>query len=122
MVDNASMKTKKKLQLHWLIRGYESTRTIFERKVKYGIFNERQTKTLLMVLAGTDLTFEEILGACARKTSKIHNDLLVVQHQASASASVYMFTCGCGNRYFTAEIVEREERQARTVKATGQET
>lgn len=110
---------KDKFQLHWLIRGYESTKKIFERKVKYGVFSEQQIQTLLMVLAGTDLNFDEILGACARKGTKIHTDLLKVEHEASQS--VYIYTCGRGNRYFIAEIAERKERQAQIAKNLGQE-
>ena len=102
-----------------VIRGCESTKTIFEQKVKYGVFGEQQIKTLLMVLAGRDLQLEEIFCACASKRSNIHNDLLAVEHHATKS--VYMYTCGRGTRSFTAEIAEREERQARIAKTMGQE-
>jgi hypothetical protein len=94
---------KRPPQQHWVITGYESTRKIYERKVKAGIFNEKQTERLLMALSAKDLTFDEILGACAKKKTKISNGLLTVHRETAR----YLFWCG-QNRYFTAEIAEHK--------------
>jgi hypothetical protein len=90
-------------QQHWIITGYESTRKIYERKVKAGFFNEQQIQSLLMALCATDLTFDEILGAYAKRKTKLSNHLLEVHRETSR----YMFWCG-QNRYFTAEIAEHK--------------
>lgn len=101
------MKTKRQRkrapQLHWLITGYESTKKIYEQRVEAGLFSEQQIKALLMALAATDLTFDEILGAYAKKKTKLSNNLLVVNRETTR----YMFWCG-QNRYFTAEIAEHK--------------
>jgi hypothetical protein len=94
---------KRPPQLHLVIKGYESTKKIYERKVKAGLFNEQQIERLLMALCAKDLTFDEILGACAKKKTKLSNDLLAVHRETSR----YMFWCG-QNRYFTAEIAEHK--------------
>ena len=94
---------KKAPQQHWVITGYESTRKIYERKVKAGLFNEKQIERLLMALSAKGLTFDEILGACAKKKTKMSNGLLAVHRESSC----YLFWCG-QNRYFTAEIAEHK--------------
>jgi hypothetical protein len=100
----AKRPSKKRLpQLHWVITGYESTNKIYERTVKAGLFNEEQIKNLLMALCATDLTFDEILGAYAKKKTKLSNNLLAVNRESSR----YMFWCG-QNRYFAAEIAEHK--------------
>jgi hypothetical protein len=94
---------KRAPQQHWIIRGYESTKKIYERQVKEGVFSERQIEALLMALAAKDLSDDEILGAYAKKHTSISNDLLAVHRETTR----YMFWCG-QNRYFTAEIAEHK--------------
>jgi hypothetical protein len=49
------------------------------------------------------VTFDEILGAYARKKTKVSNELLAVHRETTR----YLFWCGQG-RYFTAEIAEHK--------------
>lgn len=88
---------------HWLIRGYDSSKTIYEKQVEEGLFSEQQIQLLLMTLAASELNFDEILGACAKKKTKLHNGLLVVHRETTR----YLFWCG-NSRYFTAEIAEHK--------------
>lgn len=101
------MKTKRQRkglpQQHWVITGYESTKKIYEQRVEAGLFNEGQIEALLMALAATDLNFGEILGAYARKRTKLSNNLLTVHRETTR----YMFWCG-QNRYFAAGSCLRE--------------
>ena len=63
-------------QRYWQIRGYNGTTQIFEREVPVGYFSEDQIKCLLKALAAkAGLEFDEMVGAYARKKSKISNDL-----------------------------------------------
>ena len=88
---------------YWLIRGYGLRgEKIFERRVALGQFTKAQIQFLLRALvARAGLNFDEIVGAYARRKTKIANDLLGV-HKESAQL-VYM--CGdCPN--FTASVVD----------------
>ncbi len=93
---------------HWIIRGYESAEKIYERKVKAGVFSERRIEILLMALSAKQLTFDEIVGACAKKKTKLRNELLTVQRETTR----YMLWCGKG-RYFTAEIAQQKRIKVR---------
>jgi hypothetical protein len=100
-------KKRRSQPIHWLIRGYEGTDKIYERKVGAGVFGGRQIEMLLMALAAKHLTFDEILGACAKKNTKLHNKLLAVHRESS----FHMLSCG-QDQFFTAEIAERQELRA----------
>jgi len=74
---------------HWLIRGYDSMRLIFEREVKAGQLSEEEVKALLRTLAAkAGLSFDEIVGAYAKRRTGIANDLLFVQKRRSLSKIV----------------------------------
>ena len=63
----------------WEIRGYDSTTEIFKSHVPVSCFGERRIQELLKALAAkAGLTFDEIVGAYARKNATLANDLLVV--------------------------------------------
>jgi len=87
-------------QKYWHIEGYDSTKNIYDIKVKVGCFSETQIKALLMTLAAkAGLNFDEISGAYAKKNTKISNELLLVQKDGPAPN----YTCG-DNPYFTARV------------------
>ena len=88
-------------QRYWHIEGYDSLTKIYDRKVKSGYCGENQIQSLLKALAArAGLSLDEIVGAYARKRSKISNDLLLVRRDGPYQ----VFTCG-GNPHFVARIV-----------------
>ena len=81
----------------WLIRGHDGFKTIFERKVKLGQFTVDQIQNLLQALAAkAGLDFDEIVGAYAKRKTKIANGLLFVhkdpRHPTYMCGSVPVFT------------------------------
>jgi len=88
-------------QSYWKIEGFDSTEKIFERKIKVGIFSERQIQSLLMALAAkAGLGCDEIVGAYARRRTKVANNLLEVQKGGLCP----VYSCG-GNPHFSAKVV-----------------
>jgi hypothetical protein len=82
----------------WTIRGYDSSKTIYEKEVDRGQLTDVQVEALLKALVATcALTFDEIVGAYARKRTKISNDLLVVQRSSNGRE----ISCGT-NPHFIA--------------------
>ena len=92
-------------QRYWHIEGYNSTTKIFNKKVKVGCFSENKIKSLLMTLAAkAGLNFNEIVGAYAKKNTKISNELLSIQKDGSYP--VYM--CG-DNPHFLARVISDKQ-------------
>lgn len=86
---------------HWLIQGYDSQTKIYERRVSIGQLTDGQVEAMLMALvARAGLTFDEIVGAYAKKRTKISNRLLVVNRDGPNQR----FMCG-DNPFFTARGV-----------------
>ena len=89
-------------QSYWHIEGYDSLTKIYDRKVKSGYYGENQVQALVKALAAkAGLSFDEIVGACARKRTKISNDLLSVRRDGP----YLVFTCG-DNPHFIARFVK----------------
>jgi hypothetical protein len=87
----------------WLIRGYNSTTLIYEKTLPLATFSERQVRSLLQALtAKAGLTNDEIIGAYARRGSKLHTGLLDV----SKDGPKCKFSCG-SNPFFTARSTSR---------------
>jgi hypothetical protein len=85
---------------YWLIRGNDGFKTIFETKVKFGQFTADQIHNLLKALtAKKGLTCEEIVGAYAKRGTKIANDHLIIRYDFPT------YMCG-SNPFFTASIVD----------------
>ncbi len=89
-------------KLCWLIRGYDSSVPIYETRIDVGQITENQIKALLMALAAkAGLTYDEIVGAYAKKRTRIHNELLCVKKDGQHPT----FTCGT-NPHFVAANAE----------------
>jgi hypothetical protein len=89
---------------YWLIRGYDSSTMIYERKIDSGQMTVCQVKDLLKALAAkTGLGLDEIVGAYAKRRTKITNDLLLVQKEGPYPT----FHCG-SNPLFIAAIAKIE--------------
>ncbi len=86
---------------YWHIQGYDGLNKIYGAKIKTSYFSERQIQQLLKVLvARAGLSFEEIVGACAKGGTKIKNDLLAIRKDGPQAK----YSCG-DNPYFTARII-----------------
>jgi len=89
-------------QRYWHIEGYDSLKKIFDKKVKIGCISQNQIQDILKALAAkANLNFEEIVGAYAKKNSKIHNNLLLINKSVTKPVT---YTCG-KNPHFIARIV-----------------
>jgi hypothetical protein len=66
-------------KLFWSIRGHDGFKEIFDMTVRLGQFIDEQMKHLLRALtARASLSGREIVGAYAKRKTKIANDLLDV--------------------------------------------
>jgi hypothetical protein len=103
--------TKKKL--YWRICGYDNSTLIFEKTVALGQFTEEQMKDLLRVLtAKAGLQYAEIVGAYAKRGTKIANHLLEV-HKELAYPTL---NCGVGP-HFAAAVVDENGKISPQAKA-----
>jgi hypothetical protein len=92
------------MQRHWLIRGYDRTKLIFQMRVGLNQLSDKQMKDLLRTLtAKASLQFSEIVGAYAKRRTKIANDLLHV-HQDTAQPT---YMCGT-NPHFVASVIDED--------------
>ena len=89
---------------YWLIRGHDGLKTIFEMQVGLGQFSENQIQHLLRALAArAGLNFAEIVGAYAKRRTKISNNLLAVHRDLKHPT----YMCG-SNPVFTASVVDEQ--------------
>ena len=96
-------------QRYWRIRGYESTTVIFEKIVPTGQITTEQIQDLLRALAAKDgLSYEEILGAYAKRGTRIANDLLLVHRDGPYQH----FWCGHAP-YFEACLIDENGKVCR---------
>jgi len=99
-------------KFYWQIRGYDSTTPVFERTVELGQFTDDQIKRLLKALvAKAGLSYDEMVGAYAKRRTKFANDLLSVHKDIEFSA----YTCG-SNPHFVAAITDENGRIVRHSK------
>ena len=89
---------------YWKIQGWDSTKKLYEYKVKLGQITENGMKELLRTLTAKHaLTESEIISCYAKKGTKIHSDLLEVQRLSGKK-----FTLSCGTNPYTIAMVEDE--------------
>lgn len=87
---------------YWRICGYDGSKEIFNMSVGFGQFTTDQIKHLLRTLAAkAGLTDAEIVGAYAKRKTKIANDLLSVQKDFNYPT----YACG-DNPSFLASVVD----------------
>ena len=104
-------------ELYWNIRGYDSTTLIFETTVKLGQFTENQMTHLLQALVSkAGLSYDEIVGAYAKRGTKIANIHLIV-HKDFAYPT---FMCG-SNPHFVASVRDENGKTTRHPNAPPQE-
>jgi hypothetical protein len=94
---------------YWRIRGYDGEKEIFAANVGLGQFTEGQIKHLLRALAAkAGLTDAEIVGAYAKRKTKLANDLLCVQKDFNYPT----YMCG-DNPTFIAGVVDDQGKITR---------
>jgi len=105
------MKRKIVTERYWRIRGYESTIVIFENIVPYGQITTGQMRDLLRALAAKEgLSYEEVVGAYAKRGTRIANDLLHVHRDGPYQH----FWCG-HDPYFEACLADEEGTPCRPI-------
>ncbi|RSL15565.1 hypothetical protein EDE15_1056 [Edaphobacter aggregans] len=87
----------------WRIRGYDSLTLIFDQSVPTGQLTEGNMKELLRALVAKDLLPSELIGAYARRGTKIHNRFLEIQKENLPEKRRVLYTCG-ENPYYTADV------------------
>ena len=87
----------------WLIRGYDSTTLIYEKLVPIGCYSNEQMQSLLKALtAKAGLSNDEIVGAYAKRGTRLHNVHLDVKWAGPHGP----LSCR-SNPHFTAEFTSK---------------
>jgi len=87
---------------YWLIQGFDSHSKIFEIRVALGQFSDKQMKHLLRALAAkASLNYGEIVGAYAKRKTRIANDLLEIRDDLTNLT----YSCGT-NPSFIVRVVD----------------
>jgi hypothetical protein len=97
------MKKQREPKRCWRIRGYDSLTLIFDQSVPFGQMTEGNMKALLRALVAKDLLPHELMGAYAKRGTKIHIALLEIQKEKQLEKRRTVYTCG-NNPYYTADI------------------
>ena len=85
---------------YWLIQGFDSTTKIYEKRIDASHMTRDQAISLLKALvAKAGMTFDEIVGAYAKKQTRIANGHLSVQKDGPYP----VFFCG-SNPHFVISI------------------
>ena len=99
-------------KLYWQITGFDSSKKFFETRVDLGQFTETQIQQLLKTLvAKAGLEYREIIGAYAKRKTKIANNYLVVRREHGFLG----FVCG-NNPHFVAAVVDQSGKVMRPRK------
>lgn len=92
-------------QRYWHIEGFNSATKFFDKKIKVGCITEKKIQSLLMALAAkAGLNYNEIVGAYAKKKTKISNELLSI-HKCGPRPE---YMCG-DNPHFIARVIVDDE-------------
>ena len=83
---------------HWVIKGYEGSKQIYNKECNIGHFNDRAIRLCLQALCATALTQDEIVEACASRGA---NNLLDVHCDRRNNT----YQCG-ENPHFTARQMD----------------
>jgi hypothetical protein len=100
------MSPKSELKRVWRIQGYDSSTLIFEERFPVNQLSSAQVIELLRALASRHLTSSEIVGAYARRGTRIANDLLEVHKDRQDEKRREVFMCG-SNPYYVATPEDR---------------
>jgi len=93
---------KSPIKRYWRVWRFDGYKTTFEKRVDLGQFTENQIKELLRALESRSLSDDEIIGAYAKRKTRIANNLLHI-HKDFAYPT-YM----CGE--FAASVVDQNNK------------
>jgi hypothetical protein len=88
----------------WRIRGYNSTKEIFDQMIPIGQITENKVKELLRALASRDLSAREIIGAYAKRRTRLFTGLLDILQENDNANRRTNYHCG-DNPHFSATII-----------------
>jgi hypothetical protein len=102
--------------LYWRIEGFKKLETVFKKDVPVGSFTNDQIRQVLRALAAKGgLSNAEIVGAYAKRRTRIANDLLEVHRDGPKP----QYWCG-SDPVFTARVVDESGKRARFGPDIGQ--
>ena len=93
------MNGQKKTKRCWRIRGYDSTTEIFDQRVPIGQMTESSMEELLRALVAKDLSPREVIGAYAKRGTRISNGLLEIRKESQTEKRRTIYTCGHNPHY-----------------------
>jgi hypothetical protein len=97
------MKKPTEAKRSWRIRGYDSLTEIFDESVPIGQMTEGSVKELLRSLVAKGLSPRELIGAYAKRGTRISNTLLQIKNENQPDKRRTCYTCG-DNPFYTAVI------------------
>ena len=97
------MKKRREPKRCWRIRGYDSLNKIFDERVPIGQLTEGNMKELLRILVAKDLNTNELIGALAKRGTRISNSLLEVQGENNLTKRCSVYTWG-NNPFYSADV------------------
>jgi L-asparaginase II len=101
------MKKRKEPKGYWRIRGYDSMTEIFDQSVPIGQMTEGNMKELLRVLVAKDLSPRKLIGAYAKRGTRISNGFLEIRKENQLEKRRAIYTCGQNPHYIaTTEICD----------------
>jgi hypothetical protein len=97
------MKKQREPKRCWRIRGYDSLTPIFDQSIPVGQMTENNMKELLRALVAKDLLPHELLGAYAKRGTKLYVGFLEIQKETQYEKRRTLYSCG-NNPYYTADV------------------
>ena len=97
------MKKQKEPKRCWRIRGYDSLTPIFDESIPVGQITQDKVMELLRALVAKHLLPHDLIGAHARRGTKIHNNQLEIQKENLPEKRRTLYSCG-DNPYYTADV------------------
>ena len=88
---------------YWRIRGYDRATPIFDQSIPIGQITNGNMEELLRVLVAKGLSPRELIGAYAKRGTKIHNGFLEIHKENQPEKRRTLYTCG-HNPHFVAFI------------------
>jgi hypothetical protein len=88
----------------WRIRGYHSWTEIFDEMVPIGQITESNVREVLRALAAKNLSAHEVIGAYARRGTRLFNGLLDIRQESDDAKRSTNYYCG-HNPHFTATVI-----------------
>jgi hypothetical protein len=85
----------------WRIRGYDGSTDIFDQSVPIGQITESSMKELLRALVAKSLSPREVVGAYAKRGTRISNEFLEIHKENQVDKRRTLYTCGT-NPHFIA--------------------